>query len=295
MIKQDILVSVILPVYNQAHTLEAALQSVRNQSVENWECVIVDDGSTDSSAEIAKRFSESDTRFIYVYQKNRGVSAARNQALSLAKGRFIQFLDGDDVLEKEKWQLQLDWLTKQNQPSVSYSDYYRFDKDPVTDRKWFRMSPLFSEQEPLRDLILKWETETSVPGNCFLFDARFFKDYRISFDESLPNHVDWDCWIQVFSFKPPIQYINEKLAGYRLHTGGITGNLARMRKGFLKAIKKQIAASEPESPKRRWLEMKYQETQYRFAPWSLLYWRRYYWYVKNRILLIIETAGRSLP
>ena len=73
-----------------------SLASVANQTYTNWECIIVDDGSTDSSALIAKAWQEKDARFKYFYQENKRLSGARNTGLTLAQGDLIQFLDGDD-------------------------------------------------------------------------------------------------------------------------------------------------------------------------------------------------------
>lgn len=292
--KPDVIMSVIVPVYNHEDYLETALKSVQAQSVGDWECVIVDDDSTDASAEIAKRFVRQDGRFRYIYQQNQGVSGARNTGLSAAKGRYIQFLDSDDVLEKDKWKLQLEWLLQQKQPALSYCDYYRFEGSPVSGRKPVWITPKLSITQPLRDLILKWETEISIAISCFLFDAWFFKEKGICFDETLPNHVDWDCWIQIFMLKPQINYVDAKLVGYRLQPKGLTRDFKRMREGFVKAIEKHLNNCGEKIPEHRWFKRKLALTKLQYAPWRLLYWRKYYWYLKSKILFLKETISKSL-
>jgi glycosyltransferase involved in cell wall biosynthesis len=94
------LVSIIVPCYNQAQYLNEALESLLNQTYENWECIIVNDGSTDDTEEIAKQWTEIDSRFKYVVQDNRGLSSARNLGISQAKGEFILPLDADDKIMK---------------------------------------------------------------------------------------------------------------------------------------------------------------------------------------------------
>lgn len=92
-------VSVIVPVYNQERYLEECISSIRRQTLAEWECIIVNDGSSDSSGEIARRFSEADSRIRCFEQENRGVSSARNLGMRHASGRYLCFVDGDDFID----------------------------------------------------------------------------------------------------------------------------------------------------------------------------------------------------
>ena len=87
------LISVIIPCYNQAHFLDETLNSILTQSYDNWECIIINDGSLDATEKIGLDWSNKDSRFKYVKKENGGLSSARNKGLELAKGDFIQFLD----------------------------------------------------------------------------------------------------------------------------------------------------------------------------------------------------------
>ncbi len=91
-------VSIIIPNYNNGHYLTDCLNSVKSQTVADWECIIVDDGSTDSSRKIIEKFCHTDKRFRAIYQTRRGVSAARNAGMDAARGEWISFLDSDDML-----------------------------------------------------------------------------------------------------------------------------------------------------------------------------------------------------
>ena len=93
--------SIIVPAYNMQDYLEEALESIAGQSFDDLEAIIVDDGSTDATAEMAKRFCARDSRFQYVNQQNRGLSASRNLGTSLATGAFIYYLDSDDWLDSD--------------------------------------------------------------------------------------------------------------------------------------------------------------------------------------------------
>lgn len=90
--------SIIVPAYNVAAYLPAALDSILAQEVAAWECLCVDDGSTDGTAEVLQRYAAADARFRLFRQENAGVSVARNRALQEAKGEWLLFLDGDDLL-----------------------------------------------------------------------------------------------------------------------------------------------------------------------------------------------------
>lgn len=115
------LVSIIVPCYNQAQFLPEALQSVWEQTYENWECIIVNDGSPDNTHEVAQEWLAKDKRFSYFKIKNGGVSKARNIGLSRSKGCYIQFLDADDTLESQKIDLQVSFLENERQVDIVYS------------------------------------------------------------------------------------------------------------------------------------------------------------------------------
>ena len=100
------MISIIIPVYNVVHYLDECLQSVVNQVYTDWECILVDDGSTDGSSEICDEWGKKDSRFIVYHQMNSGVSAARNHALFHIQGQYVVFIDSDDTIgEKHLWEL----------------------------------------------------------------------------------------------------------------------------------------------------------------------------------------------
>src|SRR5438477_5016826 len=104
------LVTAIIPSFNRAHCIARAVDSALNQTHSPVEVVVVDDGSTDGTGDLMSRVYGSNARVRYVRQQNRGVSAARNVAIGLARGDYIAFLDSDDTWEPWKLQLQLGCL-----------------------------------------------------------------------------------------------------------------------------------------------------------------------------------------
>ena len=95
--ENDVLVSVIIPVFNVLPFLDESLKSVTNQTYQNIEIIIIDDGSTDGSAEICDEYAKKDKRIVVIHQENKGLSAARNKGLDIMKGELVAFLDSDDA------------------------------------------------------------------------------------------------------------------------------------------------------------------------------------------------------
>lgn len=107
MLKGGTLISVVMPAYNASAFIGEAIQSVQNQTHENWELIVVDDGSTDDTKLIAQSYAEKDNRISVYHQANQGGGAARNEALKHISGDYVQYLDADDVLDKEKFATHL--------------------------------------------------------------------------------------------------------------------------------------------------------------------------------------------
>ncbi len=99
-------ISIIVPCYNGAKYIRQTLDCLQKQTVEDWECIIVDDGSTDSSAEIIKEFVTKDSRYKYIYKDNGGVSSARNMGLDNASGEWITFIDSDDTVDLDYFNIK---------------------------------------------------------------------------------------------------------------------------------------------------------------------------------------------
>jgi glycosyltransferase involved in cell wall biosynthesis len=123
------LVSIVTPVYNAARWLPETLDTVRAQTLTDWEHILVDDGSTDNSLEIIEAAAAEDPRFRVLQSAGReGPSAARNMALDAARGRFIAFLDADDLWHPEKLARAVDWMTTHNYGFI-YHDYRHMSHD----------------------------------------------------------------------------------------------------------------------------------------------------------------------
>ena len=236
------LISIIIPCYNQSHYLIDSVNSIVAQTYTHWECILVNDGSTDNTYAVANDLSKRDSRIHVIHQRNKGLSGARNRGLDEAQGQFVQFLDADDVIYPEKLKIQItSLLAINNRVALAYSDYRNCPENNIHETIIHSSNPpaRFVMELPVYDMAARWETKMSIPVHCFLFNNYFFKELNIRFDENLPNHEDWDCWMQILKHNPTVVVTPEVLAVYRLTTNSMCSNIPGMWCGFQKAILKQ--------------------------------------------------------
>ena len=132
------LVSIIIPVYNRANVIGDTLESVLNQSYKNWECIVIDDGSTDETEELLMGYCEKDARFQFYKRPNnkpKGGNVCRNLGFKTSKGDYIQWLDSDDLLEQNKLETQIVALEKDPKASAAICKFgYFSDKKDLSVR-----------------------------------------------------------------------------------------------------------------------------------------------------------------
>lgn len=216
------------------------MESVFNQTYPNWECILVDDGSTDNTEEISLKWCKTDTRYKYIKKKNGGPGSARNTGLAAAKGEYIQFLDGDDLLNHFKLERQINYFNQKT--DIVICDYFPFDQRTGAFLRNRYLTPFPNPDSYKDEIILLWETRLSIPIHCILFKSSLLThEYPLYFDESLPNHMDWVFWAQLFSLSNGIYNLEEALASYRIHNESICSDEEKMKKGFIMACEINIS------------------------------------------------------
>ena len=172
-------VSVVMPSYNAEKYISEAIQSVIAQTYENWELLIIDDCSTDSTANIVKQFSDVDSRItLYSNPKNMGVALTRNKGMNLAKGSWIALLDSDDVWHKDKLEKQL-VAAENTGADIIYCSYSLMDKngEHLSD---FIVPERTSYDDMLRKSVLSCSTvllrSSILSAHCF-FTNYYHEDY----------------------------------------------------------------------------------------------------------------------
>jgi glycosyltransferase involved in cell wall biosynthesis len=227
-----ILVTIIVPCYNQAQYLPEALQSVLEQTYSNWECIIVNDGSPDNTEEVTKVWVQKDNRFKYTHKENGGLSSARNAGLDLATGDYIQFLDADDLIHYTKFEKAISIISK-NAEGIVVSNFTKFKLKPENTVPTFWELKL--ESINYHNILNNWDNSFAIPIHCGFFPVSYFFDFR--FPIVLQAKEDWIMWIYIFRNNPRCFFINEKLAYYRVQPKSMTSNPNLLNMNYIKALK----------------------------------------------------------
>lgn len=218
--KED-LVSIITPVYNCDKFIKQTLECVLNQTYINWEMLLVDDCSPDNSAKIIKEYAKKDKRFKYIKLKeNSGAAIARNTALKNSKGRFIAYLDADDLWDNDKLEKQVKFM-KDNNYAFTCTDYEKIDEDGKSLNKIIKIPRKVNYNLFLRNTIIQTVgvmVDTNITGKDIL---------------KMPNirrRQDAATWCQLLKVGYDCYEIPEKLSYYRVVPNSLSSNK-------LKAIK----------------------------------------------------------
>ncbi len=183
------LVSVIVPTYNRAQMLVEAVSSVLQQSYGNIELIVVDDGSTDETKSALAPHRE---RIRYVYQENRGPSAARNAGISLATGSLIAFLDSDDLWEPEKLEVQVGYLRDFPETRICQTE-------EIWIRRGIRVNPKRKHRKYSGWIFDKMLPLCIVSPSAVLLEKNLLLEVGL-FDEALPACEDYDLWLRIGAF-----------------------------------------------------------------------------------------------
>lgn len=230
------LVSVIVPCFNQGNYLNEALESVYKQTYSNWECLIIDDGSLDNTKEIAEIWANKDKRFKYAYKKNGGVSSARNLGIEISKGDYLQFLDSDDLLDLNKIKFSLEVIAKSynDEIDIVISNFKMISENSKETYPPF--CNLKKDYLTLQGFLFKWNINFSIQIQCGFFKSNLFK--KIKFPENLSAQEDWLVWVQLLKAKKSLVFLDKTLAYYRVNpnsrmrTLGIGDNQIKMLDNF---------------------------------------------------------------
>lgn len=230
------LVSIITPTYNSEKFISDAIQSVQKQTHPNWEMIIVDDCSKDKTVEIIQNFMEEDHR-IHLIQlhKNSGAGMARNTALTEAKGRYIAFLDSDDVWKAEKLSKQIAFMQTQGLP-FTFSFYEHIDE---------KGNPLNKRIEAPQKLRYRQLFFCNFVGNLTgIYDTDYFGKIAIS---SIRKRQDWIVWLTILKKIKTAQPVPESLALYRIREDSVSASkIALLKPNYIvyrKFHKRSVLAS----------------------------------------------------
>jgi glycosyltransferase involved in cell wall biosynthesis len=239
------LVTVIIPCFNYGHFLPETLESVSRQSRDLWECIVVDDGSTDDSEAVAQAHVRADSRFKYIYQSNRGLSAARNRGIRAGRGEYFQFLDADDLIESRKLERHVRYLEERRDVDVVYSPVRYFTTARKQDRRYSMREP----DEP-------WMPGTSGHGESVLWVLAKLNIMAVNcplvrrtvvtraglFSERLRALEDWDYWIRCARHDIQFQFLDEPetYALVRDHPGSMGKDDVRVKGALISVLRRAL-------------------------------------------------------
>jgi len=205
-------ISVIMPAYNSAEFVAASVDSVRVQSREDWELFVSDDGSTDGTLDIVHRYVRQDSRIrLLTSSINVGPAMARNAAIEAATGRYIAFLDSDDLWKPEKLERQIAFMQKHDL-AFSFSSYDRIDEAGNFINTHHVEKPV-TYRDLLKSCVIGCLTavyDTEKLGKVYMPDIR--------------KRQDFGLWLKILKITERAVPLPESLAQYRVRTGSVSAN-----------------------------------------------------------------------
>lgn len=228
------LVSVVIPCYNFGHLISYTLDSLLAQSYTNWECILVDDGSVDDTADVIAKYVANDTRFRYHKQQNSGPAKARNTGIELATGEWLQFLDADDLLNPDKLSYQIGVLLSDSTIDVIYSDTLHFttsNSDPSIVGELTPDTVKRPQVSGTGNIVVKTFLEVTFFPSAGLIRHSVVKELGM-LDERLIQSEDWDLFLRAAQIGAVFKYLADSprnaAALIRRHESNNTGNFFRL-------------------------------------------------------------------
>jgi glycosyltransferase involved in cell wall biosynthesis len=237
-----ILVSVIIPAYNQSDYLGIAIQSVLDQTYQDIEILVIDDGSTDDTGKVAKRFS--DPRIKYIYQANKGLSGARNTGIRNSVGEYLTFLDSDDLFLPEKINILVSFLNSQPEIGLVAGQAVPIDEHGQ------RIGSIFDT--PIPEDSSKWLIGNPLHVGSVML-RRSWQEKIGFFDESLRSYEDWDMWLRLAISGCRMGWVAKPVSMYRFHPEQMVRNSAQMTNATFAVLEKTY--QNPDLP-RKWHELR---------------------------------------
>ena len=212
------LISIIVPIYNVEKYLRQCLDSIQDQSYQNFECLLINDGSPDNSADICKEYVSKDPRFRYIEKENGGVSSARNLGLEHSKGEYITFIDSDDWVDSDYLEVLYKSLTDEK-ADVAVSTYKQFNMD---DNNYYVHSyqrgyekKIFTGPELIDEFIALDTFDHSYRFVCGKLVRKCLLD-KIAFNEKTTLGEDMEFWLKLYLISNKIVYVNRDSYVYRV-------------------------------------------------------------------------------
>ena len=246
----SLLVSIIMPVFNGQEYISKSIESVLAQSYENWELIIVNDGSTDLTEEIVYNFQNLTNKIKYFHKVNEGQVKATNFGILKSNGDYVAFLDSDDLWESDKLIKQVNFITNSKNIVFLYSKYNSIDENG----NLLFTNNSYDSLNHYKDLLKRCFIGrlTVIVKKSILVELNLF-------DEFLHSTDDWDMWIRI-SKKFKLSFLDEVVASYRIHPQSMSKNsynqLLNVSKVYSKHVYTNSELNKQFKNEVKWIELK---------------------------------------
>ncbi len=231
-------VDVIIPAFNAAHYLPFALESVASQTFDDWQIVLVDDGSTDNTPEVIAPFLDRfGSKLKYIRQENRGLPAARNAALRSSTSEFLALLDADDVWLPNRLAASLKALAAHPAAGLAYGLIRVIDPEGRVVGDSWTGNPKHAEGHIAPHIYMR---KVELPCPTITFRRRCIDDVGF-FDETMRATEDRDLWLRI-ALRYEVAFVPEVIASYRVSPNSMSANSQRMLEAQLHFIRKHYGA-----------------------------------------------------
>jgi len=218
------IISIIIPVFNGERYIQETIKSIRNQTFENYEIIIVDDGSTDHTALCVQQYLD----IRYIFQENKGPASARNTGIKKAKGKYLAFMDADDIWTPDKLSKQLAFMEDNNDVGYTFTRHKLFLSENMEAMpSWIRKD--YEEKE----------ATAYIPSSLMIRKEIFLKVGY--FDESFRLAEDSDWFMRARDLGIKMTVIEETLLLKRIHSDNLSKDIGETQKNLMRAVKNSIA------------------------------------------------------
>jgi glycosyltransferase involved in cell wall biosynthesis len=218
-------ISVIMPTYNSALFLSESIKSILNQTFEDFEFIIIDDGSTDDSKDILNSF-EDPRIFLYTNVTNKGIVDSLNFGISVAKGKYVVRMDSDDISKRDRFQIQIDFIERYPETVLLGSAYNIMDTNIKV--------AVYSDMEELKCRCILYN---NFPHPTVFIKRSFLVDNNLKYDSKYFPAEDYKLWVDIILQGGIVSNINLPLLDYRRHEGQISSSQALVQRQSSVAVR----------------------------------------------------------
>jgi len=223
------LVSIIIPTFNRANLIGETLDSVIGQTYTNWECIVIDDGSTDGTDKLLNIYLQKDTRIQYLQrpsERPKGANSCRNYGFEFSRGEYVNWFDSDDIMHPEKLEIQINQLENSR---LNYSVCQSLVFENIIDNIIGLRSPKICSDNNFRDYLgreVVWLTDSPI------WKRHFLSQFEYLFDEKLQAAQEYEFYCRVLYESPRYEITEKPLVYIKKHTDSISYNSIKKKRMF---------------------------------------------------------------